>query len=160
MLELRVVVNDALATPEGFPHAEECIREDPEYAKVDCAGETYVVITTQHKSDYEALCAVLRSDPTWVGLVASRKRSALLFERLVEDGFAANVVERVSAPCGLDVGASTPQEIAVSVLAEILLRRRGDAASGRPLAEVKGVAVSERGVERPDPPSPTRESGS
>ena len=160
LLELRVVVNDALATPESFPHADERIEEDPEYAKVDCAGETYVVITTQHKSDYEALCAVLRGDPTWVGLVASRKRSALLFERLVEDGFAAQVVERVSAPCGLDIGAATPQEIAVSILSEILLRRRGEQASGRPLAEVKGVVVTERaGGRSPPARSPTRESG-
>lgn len=152
LLEFDVTVNDALATKESFPTADVRITGDPDYSKVDCDGETFVVITTQHKSDYEALVSVLAQEPVYVGLVASRKRSALLFERLHEDGFSAEVLRRISAPCGLDIAADTPQEIAVSIVSEILQRRKGGGGSGRSLAEVKGVAISEQGVEIPDGP--------
>jgi xanthine dehydrogenase accessory factor len=152
LLELHVTVNDPLATAEAFPQADVRVVDDPDYAKVECDADTYVVITTQHKSDYEALERVLRQGPAYVGLVASPKRSALLFERLYEDGFSASDLRRVSAPCGLDVGSQTPQEIALSTIAEILQRRRGGKSTGRPLIEVKGVRITEQGVEIPEGP--------
>ena len=148
-LEFEVRVNDPLASADRFPSADERITDDPEYAKLDCGSETYAVIATQHKSDYEALESVLRREPAYVGLIASRKRSALLLERLHEDGFAAELLRRVHCPCGLDIGAATPQEIALSVLAEIVRERRGGQASGRPLVEVKGVRITPAGVEVP-----------
>jgi xanthine dehydrogenase accessory factor len=149
LLELHVTVHDPLASVERFPTAQRHIADDPEYAKAECDAQTYVVITTQHKSDYEALAAVLRREPAYVGLVASRKRSALLFERLHEDGFAPELLRRVCSPSGLDLGAETPQEIALSILAEIVVRQRGGAGSGRPLVEVKGVRIDDAGVEVP-----------
>ncbi len=152
LLEFYVTVNDALATEQAFPRASVRVTEDPDYAKVECDGDTYVVITTQHKSDYEALSAVLRQQPEYVGLVASRKRSALLFERLREDGFTGEALRAVSAPCGLDLAAQSPQEIALSILAEIAQRRAGRESTGRPLAEVKGVVIGEAGVEIPGGP--------
>lgn len=149
-LEFHVTVNDALASEEAFPSADERITEDVEYAKLRCDADSYVVITTQHRSDYEALSSVLRQNPAWVGLVASRKRSALVFDRLHQDGIPAQVLRRVSAPAGLDLGAATPQEIALSIFAEIMRVYRGGAGSGRPLAEIKGVRVDdETGVEIP-----------
>jgi xanthine dehydrogenase accessory factor len=152
LLEFRVVVNDPLATPGAFPGADARIQDDPDYAKLECDERTYVVISTQHRSDYEALARALRQRPAYVGLVASRKRSALLFERLHEDGFGAEELRRVSAPSGLDLGAQTPQEIALSIVAEIAQRRRGEGTSGRPLCEVKGVRIDEAGVEVPEGP--------
>jgi xanthine dehydrogenase accessory factor len=152
LLEFHVTVNDPLATPEAFPQADVRVTNDPDYAKVECDADSFVVITTQHKSDYEALIHVLRQRPGYVGLVASRKRSALLFERLHEDGFSPDVLGCISAPCGLDLGSDTPQEIALSIIAEVLQRRRGGETTGRPLAEVKGVRVTEDGVEIPQGP--------
>jgi xanthine dehydrogenase accessory factor len=152
LVEMEVGVNDALATLEHFPSADQRITEDPEYAKLECDANTYVVITTQHKSDYEALASVLRQRPAYVGLVASRKRSALLFERLREDGFSLEALAAVRAPCGLDIAADTPQEIAVSILSEILQVQKVRETSGQPLAQVKGVAVSAEGIEIPDGP--------
>jgi xanthine dehydrogenase accessory factor len=152
LLEFRVVVNDPLATREAFPRADLRVQDDPDYAKLECDAHTYVVISTQHKSDYEALGRVLRQRPAYVGLVASRKRSALLFERLHEDGFSAEELRRVSAPGGLDLGAETPQEIALSIVAEIAQRRRGDGTTGRPLVAVKGVRIDDAGVEVPGGP--------
>lgn len=145
LLELHVTVNDPLATPEAFPAADVRIADDPDYAKVECDADTYAVIATQHRSDYEALARVLRQQPAYVGLVASAKRSALVLERLHEDGFPAEELRRVSAPCGLDLGAESPQEIALSILSEILQRRRGEGTTGRPLAEVKGRGVEGAG---------------
>jgi xanthine dehydrogenase accessory factor len=151
LLELHVTVHDPLATPEAFPSADVRISDDPDYAKVECDAGTCVVITTQHKSDYEALERVLRQGPGYVGLVASPKRTALLLERLREDGFSPDELRKVSAPCGLDVGSETPQEIALSIVAEVVQRLRGRG-SGRPLSEVRGVRVTAAGVEVPEGP--------
>jgi xanthine dehydrogenase accessory factor len=151
-LGFHTTVNDALATPESFPQADVRVTEDPDYAKAECDAQTYVVIATQHKSDYEALQRVLRQSPAYVGLVASRKRSALVLERLHEDGMAVELLRRVAAPAGLDVGAETPQEIALSIFAEIVQRWRGAKTSGRPLMEVKGVQITDAGVEVPEGP--------
>ncbi len=147
LMGFHVTVNDPLASEAAFPEADVCIREDPDYAKVAADPETYVVITTQHRSDYEALLRVLRERPGYVGVVASRKRSALLFERLFEDGFEPELLRRVRAPAGLDIGAATPQEIALSIFAEIATQYRGGEPSGRPLADVKGVSVTDDGVQ-------------
>jgi xanthine dehydrogenase accessory factor len=150
LLGFHVTANDPLASPERFPDADACIVDDPDYAKVECDGDTYVVITTQHKSDFEALSAVLRRPPAYVGVVASRKRSALLIERLFQAGFEPELLRRVAAPCGLDLGAATPQEIALSIVAEIQAQRRGG--NGRPLVETKGPRIGPDGVEVPDGP--------
>ena len=152
LLEFHVTVNDPLASAERFPRADVRVTADPDYAKVQGGADTYAVITTQHKSDYEALSAVLAAHPAYVGLVASRKRSALLLERLHEDGYSADDLRSVAAPCGLDLAARTPQAIALSILSEILQRRAGTESSGRPLAEVRGVVIGESGVEIPDGP--------
>ena len=104
------------------------VTQDPDYAKAECDAQTYVVIATQHKSDYEALQRVLRQSPAYVGLVASRKRSALVLERLHEDGMPLELLRRVAAPAGLDIGAVTPQEIALSIFVRdrAALARRAD----------------------------------
>jgi xanthine dehydrogenase accessory factor len=68
-------------------------------------------------------------------------------ERLHEDGFEVEVLKHLSAPAGLDVGARTPQEIALSIFSEILTHYRGGRSTGRPLVEVKGARVSDQGVE-------------
>lgn len=151
-LGFHVTVNDALATPEAFPTANRRITEDPDYAKAECDADTYVVIATQHKSDYEALQRVLKQAPAYVGLVASRKRSALVLERLHEDGMPLELLRRVAAPAGLDLGAETPQEIALSIASEIVQLWRGSKSSGRPLMEIKGVRITDAGVEVPEGP--------
>lgn len=151
-LGFHVTVNDALATPESFPNANRRITEDPDYAKAECDADTYVVIATQHKSDYEALQRVLRQGPAYVGLVASRKRSALVLERLHEDGMPLELLKRVAAPAGIDVGAETPQEIALSIAAEIVQLWRGAKSTGKRLMEIKGVRITDAGVEVPEGP--------
>jgi len=83
-----------------------------------------VVVATHGDDDETALTAVLASAAGYVSLVASRKRAATIVETLRQRGVAAEQLARLKAPAGLDIGAVTPEEIAVSILAEIIQARR------------------------------------
>jgi xanthine dehydrogenase accessory factor len=98
-----------------------------------------VVVATHADSDEDALARVLATPAGYVSLVASHRRGAALLERLRARGAPADRLARVKAPAGLDIGAVTPAEIAVSILAEIIQRHRGEAT-----APVEGVAPAGR----------------
>jgi xanthine dehydrogenase accessory factor len=84
------------------------------------------VISTQGKGDEAALKASVGIDAAYHAFVGSRRKMAALRDKLIGDGVAASVLDRIKAPAGLDLGAITPEEIAMSILAEITtLRRRG-----------------------------------
>jgi xanthine dehydrogenase accessory factor len=85
-----------------------------------------VVIATHADSDEDALARVLGSDAGYVSLVASRRRAAAIVERLRQRGVTTDRLGRFKAPAGLDIGAVTPAEIAVSILAEIVQHHRSD----------------------------------
>jgi xanthine dehydrogenase accessory factor len=82
------------------------------------------VVATQGSGDALGLDAALTLGAAYIGLIASPKKSARLKEALKKRGFDANAVDRIDGPAGLDIGAITPEEIAVSVLAELVQRRR------------------------------------
>jgi xanthine dehydrogenase accessory factor len=79
--------------------------------------------------DYEATAAALRTPARYVGLIGARRKAILVTERLVADGFPVERVRALRAPIGLDVGARSPEEIAVSILAEWLMIRQGGTGS-------------------------------
>ena len=85
-----------------------------------------VVVATHAESDEDALERVLRTDAGYVSLVASRRRAAAIVERLRQRGVPPDRLGRFKAPAGLDLGAVTPAEIAISILAEIVQHHRGD----------------------------------
>jgi xanthine dehydrogenase accessory factor len=87
-------------------------------------AKRFVVVSTQGKGDEDALRAALAVDAAYHAFVGSRRKMAALRERLVADGVDVASIDRVKAPAGLDLGAITPEEIAVSILAEITLERR------------------------------------
>jgi len=89
-------------------------------------GRASIVVATHADADEEVLDRVLRMDTSYVSLVASRRRAAVILERLEQRGVPAERRGRLKAPAGLDIGAETPEEIAVSILAEIIQHRRGD----------------------------------
>jgi xanthine dehydrogenase accessory factor len=89
-------------------------------------GRASVVVATHAESDEEALDRVLRTEAGYVSLVASRRRAAVILERLEQRGVPAERRSRLKAPAGLDIGAVTPEEIAVSILAEIIQHRRSE----------------------------------
>jgi xanthine dehydrogenase accessory factor len=98
---------------------------------LELTSQWYVVIVTRgHAYDLEALRVVVDSQAAYVGMIGSRRKVRTTFERLVADGVPQSLLERVHAPIGLDIGAQTPAEIAVSILAEIIWLLKG--ASDRP----------------------------
>ncbi|MHA7969177.1 XdhC family protein [Rhizobium sp. CAU 1783] len=92
----------------------------------ECRGERYLVVSTQGRGDEAALKAAVAAKADYVGFVGSHRKMAALTHELTEAGVAPSVLNRVKGPAGLDLGAITPEEIALSILAEIItLRRRG-----------------------------------
>ncbi|HDN79538.1 MAG TPA: xanthine dehydrogenase [Chloroflexi bacterium] len=105
--------------------------------------QTYVVIATRsHEQDALALEKVIGSPAAYIGLLGSRRKVSLIFKALQEKGIDKALLERVCAPIGLDIGAETPEEIAVSILAEMVLHKRGG--TGRPLSSLRGIASGKR----------------
>jgi xanthine dehydrogenase accessory factor len=92
---------------------------------VDDEGPRFVVVSTQGRGDEAALQAALAIDPAYVAFVGSRKKAEALRKSLAARGVAAERLARLRTPAGLDLGAITPDEIAVSILAEIIAVRRG-----------------------------------
>jgi len=124
-LGLEVVVNDPLVDRERYRAASRLITDDPEYETLTPGPEDFVVIATQHKGDHDSMKRALASDARYIALIASRKRSRLVLDFLRAEGFGEDHLERVMAPSGLDLGARTPEEIALCVMSEIVLVRRG-----------------------------------
>jgi xanthine dehydrogenase accessory factor len=84
----------------------------------------FVVVSTQGKGDEAALKSAIAIDAAYHAFVGSRRKMASLREKLVAEGLDAAAIDRVNAPAGLDLGAITPEEIALSILAEITVARR------------------------------------
>jgi len=125
LLGLRVVVNDPGVTRDKYPQAAKLITDDPDYSQLQPAADAYVVIATQHKGDHESMQRALASPAGYIALIASRKRSRLVLDYLREEGIGEDQINRVMAPSGLDLGARTPEEIALCLMSEIVLLRRG-----------------------------------
>lgn len=133
-LGFRVVVDDTPAPdPARYPDAAQIISDDFDYEQLTPAAEDAVVIATQHKGDHMSAVRALRSPARYIAVIASRKRSRLVLEFLRGEGFAEADLARLRAPAGLDLGARIPEEIALSILGEIVMLRRGG--SGRPMCD-------------------------
>lgn len=125
MVGLDVVVNDPLVDRERYPAASRLITNDLDYGSLCPAPGDFVVIATQHKGDHMSMKRALSSGVGYIALIASRKRSRLVLDYLRQEGMGDQDIERVMAPSGLDLGARTPEEIALCVISEIVLVRRG-----------------------------------
>ena len=88
-------------------------------------GVAVAVVTRGHNEDEECLRAVLAARPDYVGMIGSRRRTNIVLGGLRESGFTDDVLREVRAPVGLDIGAVSPEEVALSILAEIVAERRG-----------------------------------
>ena len=138
----RTIVADPrarFATRERIPSAHELVAEWPEdaFARVRPDHATAVVVLThEDRFDIPALAAALESDAFYVGALGSRRNQERRAERLLEAGVAAEDVARIAGPCGLDIGAHTAAETALSILAEIVAARSGR--DGGRLKEARG----------------------
>ena len=124
LMGFRVVVNNNMAERGKFPEANELITDDLDYDQLSPRPEDFVVIATQHKGDHESMSKALASEACYIALIASRKRSRLVMDYLRKKQFSEQDIERVMAPCGIDIGARSPAEIALSVISEMVLVRR------------------------------------
>jgi len=134
------VIDDRVewASRERFPEIDEVVFAEGGYVRTDVPMEEddYVVIVTRcHQTDEACLRRVLEDDraPAYLGVVASRRKAKVLLATLVRDGFDRARLDAIRSPIGLDIGAETPEEIAVSILGEIIATARGKDA--RPLSE-------------------------
>ncbi len=158
---LRVAVIDdraAYASTERFPEADEVVVAEGGYARTDFPLEEddwVVLVTRCHQTDEACLRLVLDDDvePAYVGVVASARKAKVMLARLIQDGYPRERLEAVRSPIGLDIGAETPEEIAVSILGEILAGRAGRDA--RPLSDRTSLPEN---IEVRRAPRPEREA--
>jgi xanthine dehydrogenase accessory factor len=125
MQGLAVICHDRLLEPAKYPAASRLIIDDPQYDQLRPNDDDFVVVATQHKGDHRSMTRALRSGARYIALIASVKRARLVLDYLLGEGFGQADLERVRAPAGVDLGAQTPEEIALSIMAEIILVRRG-----------------------------------
>ena len=112
-----------------FPDAEEviCCSYDELSQHITVTEKDYIVVTTHgHKGDFDSLRAVLPMHPRYLGCIGSKKKAAYIRERLRACGFSEEEILSIHSPVGLEIGAETPQEIAVSIAAEMIACRRMD----------------------------------
>jgi xanthine dehydrogenase accessory factor len=124
------------ANPERFPMADKVQAGAFEVMLRDfpITSTTYVVMVSRgHKQDETALRSVLGRGARYVGMIGSKRRVATVLRHMAEQGVPIDELERVYTPIGFDLGAETPEEIAVSIVAELIAVRRGG--SGRPMHE-------------------------
>jgi xanthine dehydrogenase accessory factor len=125
----RVAISDdrlEYCSVEANPDADEflpvAMKDLPEFIKI--TSDTYVVLTTRGVPiDVPGLPALLKSEAAYIGIIGSKRRWLATRNALIESGISAEQLNRVASPIGLELGAETPEEIAVSILAEIMMLR-------------------------------------
>ena len=130
-LEFRVFVTDdreEFANKDRFPEADIIAADKPEDAipQLPINPNTFVIIATRgHRYDNVALEAAAKTSARYVGLLGSKRKTVLIYEDLIRSGMPIERINEIRSPVGLDIRARTPQEIAVSIMAEILMFRLG-----------------------------------
>src|SRR5438067_9648978 len=124
------VVDDreAYANRERFPEAKEVIAEDFEQAmaRITPNETSYIVIVTRgHHDDMRVLRWAVQTRARYIGMIGSKRKTITIFRELLKEGISEKLFERVHAPIGFDIGAITPEEIAIAITAELIAMRRG-----------------------------------
>jgi xanthine dehydrogenase accessory factor len=118
---------DAYANRERFPQANEVIAEDFDQAlaRLSPTESAYIVIVTRgHRDDMRILRWAVQTPARYIGMIGSKRKTIAIYRELTQEGIAADLFKRVHSPVGLDIGAVTPEEIAVSITAELIAARR------------------------------------
>jgi xanthine dehydrogenase accessory factor len=123
--------------PERFPEAEIelLVADDWTSAVRDAVGNgrgvSVAVVTRGHNEDEQCMRSAIQANPDYLGLIGSKRRTSIVIDRLREAGIPEEQLTRIHAPIGLDIGAVSPEEVALAILAEIVATRRGG--TGAPL---------------------------
>jgi xanthine dehydrogenase accessory factor len=124
-----IVVDDraAYANRDRFPAAQEVVAEDFEEAirRLNPSQSSYIVIVTRgHRDDMRCLRWAVQTPARYIGMIGSKRKTIAIFKQLTGEGISPQLFDRVHAPVGLDIGAVTPEEIAVAITAELIAVRR------------------------------------
>ena len=136
-LGFRLFITDdreEFANKERFPDADMVVPLKPEEAlpQLPINPNTFIVVATRgHRYDNVALEAAARTPARYVGLMGSRRKTILIYEDLIRSGVPIERIREIRSPIGLDIRARTPEEIAISIMAEVLMFRLGG--TGRPM---------------------------
>lgn len=117
---------ETFANPERFPMAHEIYTSyERAFQGLKPNGSSYLLIVTRgHKDDMRVLAWAVRTDARYIGMIGSKRKVLSVYKALEKDGYSMAEFERVHAPVGLDIGALSPEEIAVSIAAELIAVRR------------------------------------
>jgi xanthine dehydrogenase accessory factor len=100
-------------------------------------GVSVAVVTRGHNEDEQCMHIAVQANPDYVGLIGSKRRTSIVIDRLRDAGISAEQLEKIHAPIGLDIGAVSPEEVALAIMAEIVAARRGG--TGLPLRHKRRV---------------------
>ena len=125
-----IIVDDRVefASAERFPDALKLVVDDPgAVAKnLEVTNKDYIVIVTRgHKDDYNVLRSIIEKPVRYIGMIASKKKRNQIFGKLrMVDNISDGQLNKIHSPIGIDIGSKTPEEIAVSIVAELIKVRR------------------------------------
>lgn len=126
MLSFKVTIIDnrkQFANTKRFPHVDKviCGEHAKELSKIKITPQVYVAIVTQgNESDYECLKTVIKSNAGYIGVISSQPKKVKFFKRLKDEGIKESYLSKVSIPMGIDIGSQTPEEIGISICAELI----------------------------------------
>ncbi|GAB6137888.1 XdhC family protein [Halanaerobaculum tunisiense] len=132
MTDFKVTVMDDrqdMVTRERYPKADKLVCADFDNYLQDLKikeNDYLVIVTRGHQHDYDVLREVITSKAKYIGMIGSSRKVKILFNQFrAEEGFSQELIDKVHAPIGVDIGSETPAEIAISIIAEIISIRRG-----------------------------------
>jgi xanthine dehydrogenase accessory factor len=137
---------DSFANRERFPEADAIFAEEYEdvFPKLDIYESTYIIIVTRgHRDDMRVLRWAATTPASYIAMIGSKRKVLSVVKELEKDGLAREQLDRIFAPMGLDIGAISPEEIAISVAAEMIAMRRN------PKSNWRGLSMSVFATESP-----------
>ncbi|MBI3977496.1 MAG: XdhC family protein [Chloroflexi bacterium] len=150
LLDFEVVVLDdrpEYANRERFPEVDQVLAGPyvETLGRIDVTPSTFVVLVTRgHRHDMECLKLVAERPAGYIGMIGSRRRVGAVLRTLEDEGFPREVLQRIATPIGIDIGAETPAEIAVSIFAEIVHYRRRGSPSSVSLSRIEHIPTFAR----------------
>jgi xanthine dehydrogenase accessory factor len=135
-----VVIDDreAFANKERFPEADETYADEYEavFPKLNVTSSAYIVIVTRgHRDDMRVLRWAVTTQARYIAMIGSKRKTISVVKELEKEGLPRHLFEKIFAPMGLEIGAETPEEIAISVVAEMIAMRRGPKSDWRQLSK-------------------------
>lgn len=164
-LGFRIFVIDdreEFSSPERFPEAEQTVVSDygSAFEKLPIDTNSFIVIATRgHRYDASATASAMRSPASYVGLLGSKRKTILIFEELFAQGFTMEEVQSVRSPIGLNISARTPEEIALSIMSEIVGFRLGGDGGTLKLDQRLIDKAAEKGARRSESTTPAETVG-